>query len=71
MPEGLNPVGPRTLVFMDERYECENYKECWFKYCELVSEHCDEQFDVVFSYEGPKVALYKRAEELWRSGNFV
>lgn len=51
MTEGLNPVGPRTLIFRDERYECENYKECWFKYCELVSEHCGEQFDVVFSYE--------------------
>ena len=49
--EGLNPVGPRTLIFMNERYECENYKECWLKFCELVSEHCGEQFDVVFSYD--------------------
>ena len=36
MKEALKPAGNRTLIFRGERYECENYKECWFKYCELV-----------------------------------
>jgi hypothetical protein len=51
MREPLNPAGNRTLIFMGERYECENYKECWFKYCELVSADCGELFNEVSTYE--------------------
>ena len=34
-----------TLIFRGNRYECENYKECWLKYCELWFAHCDYNFE--------------------------
>ena len=51
MREPLNTAGNRTLIFRGERYKCENYKECWFKYCELVSAGWGESFNQVSTYE--------------------
>ena len=51
MREPLNPAGNRTLIFMGERYKCENYKECWFKYCELVFAGWGKSFNQVFTYD--------------------
>ena len=51
MREPLNTAGNRTLIFMGERYKCENYKKCWFKYCELVSAGWGESFNQVSTYD--------------------
>ena len=42
-----------TLIFRGNRYECENYKECRLKYCELWFADCDydNEHEMLLSYD--------------------
>ena len=42
----------RTLVFYEgERYGCKGYRECWTKYCEILSERYSHRFEEVLTLD--------------------
>lgn len=49
--EDSKPKAKRILIFEGERYGCKSYKDCWVKYCEILSERYSDSFAEVLTLD--------------------